>query len=229
MSDKPIAERRGCEWDDFGDAITLVAVRAGVEAVADALGKRYKKPVEKVDPTDTSEKHPDISNVVFSHQGHAYSVFASTDTGANLAGDLSKALNTRAISLLHEDTAGWTECRIFDSGENVETYSFGPDYADEIETLAEELGEDAGDIVANDDGKPFDHQVNIDGNDFRFRSQLRKVSKDAVSDWDAMVNDMFASIEAWMPGWAHFPFSDRKQYPNEPKSQFVAALRVKLR
>src|SRR5690349_407811 len=50
MSAKPIASRRGCEWDDFGNEISLIVVRAPCKAVADALAKRYKGKVEAVDP-----------------------------------------------------------------------------------------------------------------------------------------------------------------------------------
>ena len=229
MSDKPIASRRGCEWDDFNNSVMLLAVCASAEAVADALARRYKSktPVEKVDPTDTSQSHPDLRNIVFCHEGQPYSVFYSTDMQANLAGDLSKALKTRAISLVYEDTAGCTECGIFDSGKNVEIYSFGPTYADEMASLAEELGEEAAQFTSNK--KDFDHVVNIDDNEFCFRSQLRKVSKDILTDTTTMLNELFVFADAWMPGWAHFPFSDPENYPNEPQSQFVSALRVRVR
>src|SRR3954467_5068818 len=174
MSAKPIASRRGCEWDDFGNEINLIVVRAPCKAVADALAKRYKGKVEAVDPTDTSEKHADISQVVFQHDGQEFCIFASTDMKQEVAGDLSKLLKTRALTLMHEDTAGWTECRVFDSGENVETYTFGPDYADEMETMAAELGEGALQFIQTDGDKPWHHtDKDDDANDYRFRSDLR--------------------------------------------------------
>ena len=97
MSAKPIASRRGCEWNDFGNEINLVVVRAPCKDVADALAKRYKAKAEAVDPTDTSEKHPDISQVVFQHANQEFCIFASTDMKPELAGDLSKQLKTRAL------------------------------------------------------------------------------------------------------------------------------------
>jgi hypothetical protein len=226
MSSEPIAKRRGCEWDDFGNSISLIAVRASASDVANALSKHYRGTVEKVDPSKSTE-HADISNVVFQHTGQEYSVFASTDMRTDVASNVSKAMKTRVLCLSHEDTAGWTECRIFDAGENVETYTFGPDYADEMETMAEELGEDSTEMMPTDQGKAWDHRTKEDENDFLFRSELRKVDADSITDSDKMVNQAVAFIGAWIPGWAHFPFSNPSEYPGEAKSEFIEALRVK--
>jgi len=202
-------------------------VRAPANDVATALSQRYKGTVEKVDPANTDEKHPDISNVVFQHAGHDYSIFASTDMSEDLTSGLSKSLKTRAICLAYEDTGGWTECRVFDNGEDVETYTFGPDYAEEMESIADELGEDF-EMQANDGGKPWDHQVNDgDGNDFRFRSSLRKAEKEDVSDSTKMIDQTFAAAQAWLPGWANFPFQNPQEYPDSAKSEFNAAFKVK--
>ena len=85
------------------------------------LSAKYNGKIEAVDPYATGDAHPDISNVVFQHAGHAFSVFATTDQSENFASDLSKALKTRLLCLMHEDTSGWTEYRAFDAGRNVET------------------------------------------------------------------------------------------------------------
>jgi hypothetical protein len=229
MSDNPNAARRGCDWDDFGNAISLIVVRAPANDVAATLSKKYGGTVEAVDPYHTTDRHPDISRVVFQHAGHAHCVFASTDRDENFIGDLAKALKTRVLALQHEDTAGWTEFRVFDAGENVETYSFGPDYADEMETMAEELGEDF-QMMPDDRGKPWDHRVNDgDGNSFFFRSQMRKINADDITDCTAMLNDAFVAADAWLPGWSHFPWGDATKSTGNDNPQFEKALRIKIR
>jgi hypothetical protein len=228
MSDNPYASRRGCEWDDFGESISLIVVKAPAKDVAAALSAKYNGKIEAVDPYATGDAHPDISNVVFQHAGHAFSVFATTDQSENFASDLSKALKTRLLCLMHEDTSGWTEYRAFDAGRNVETYTFGADYADEMETMAEEMGEDF-QMNADDHGNTWDHRIKEDETDYLFRSELRKVKADTITDSTAMLNDAFVAADAWLPGWSHFPWGDATKSSGKDKPQFDSALRIKVR
>ena len=237
MSERPdpptaLRQRRGCEWDDFGNAFGIVMVRAPARAVADELAANCNGRVEKVDPLHRPQEHPDLSGVVFRHAGHDWAVFASGGGHDDeVAAHLSKALKTRALCLQHEDTGGWTEFRAYDGGVNVETYTYGPDYEDEIATIAEEMGEEIGDegpaILPSDAGVPWDHQVKNEGNDFRFRSTLRKVSPAAVQDEKKMLDDAVKALGAWLPGWAHFPWADPTEHPDQPESEFAEAFAVR--
>jgi hypothetical protein len=228
----PLRQRRGCEWHDFGNAIGIVVARAPAKDVAAVLAKQWGGNVETVDPVHKPQEYPDMSGVVFRHAGHDWSVFISGGGHDDeLARDLSKALRTRVLSLAHEDTAGWTELRVFDAGDNVETYTYGPDYADEVATMAEEMGEEFGEegpaIMTTDAGRPWDHQVKQDGNDFRFRSTLRKVAASSVTDEKRTLDETFKASGAWLPGWAHLPWADPTEHPDQPESEFAEAFVVR--
>ena len=169
-----------------------------------------KGKVEPIDPLKTTEKYPDYGNVIFQHVGHAWSVWAAMIDGNNAAKTLSKKLKTRAIVLAHEDTGGWTELRVFDNGENIETYTWGPDYADEMETAAEELGEGFdGTIAPTDNGQAWHQRLNTEEGDlFLFRSSERNISRpDDLRDEKKMMDDALRANDAWLPSWSHFPWS----------------------
>ena len=206
-----VRDRRGCEWDDFGNQFTLILVRADAKKVAEAVAAMTKGKVDAIaDPHKTTEKYPNYSDMVFQHAGHAWSVWgARSDDGTKASKTLSKKLKTRAIVLSHEDTAGWSELRVFDNGENVETYTWGPGYSDEMETAAEELGEEFdGEMTPTDNGKPWDHRLSDDDDNlFLFRSSDRKIAdKSALADEKRMMDDALRANDAWLPSWSHFPW-----------------------
>jgi hypothetical protein len=228
----PLRQRRGCEWNDFGNPFGLVLVRGPAKEVAAQLAKLWDSEAEAVDPVHKPGQNPDMAGVVFRHAGHDWSVFISGGGHDDeLARALSEAMKTRVLSLQHEDTAGWTDFRVFDGGQNVETYTYGPDYDDEIAGLAEELGEELGDegpaMMPTDAGKPWDHKLKHEGNDFRFRSTLRKVSASAVPDEKQMLDDAFKASGAWLPGWAHFPWADPTEHPDQPEYEFAECFVVR--
>ena len=228
----PLRDRRGCEWNDFGNAIGIVLVRARAKDVAAQLARIWEGNVETVNPVHKPEEYPNMAGVVFRHAGHDWSVFIAGRADNELAQQLSKEMKARVLALMHEDTAGWTEFRAFDEkGTNVETYTYGPDYAEEIETIAEEMGEEFGEegpaIMPTDAGQPWDHQLKHEGNDFRFRSAVRKVPASAVGDEKRMLDEAFKAAGAWLPGWAHFPWADPTEHPDQPESDFAEAFAVR--
>jgi hypothetical protein len=223
-----LRDRRGCEWDDFGDAFTLILVRASARETADAVAAIANGKVEAVDPHYTTEEHPNIAQLVFQHAAHDWSIFASTlrGGGGETGKAISQKLGTRAIVLSHEDTGGWSELRVFDKGRNVETYTWGPDYTQEFAEAAEELGEElGGELMPTDAGEPWDHRLTEDGNMFMFRSTERKVaSASTLQDEKRMMDETLRANDAWLPSWSHFPW--QKAPPD--RLEFAGAFVVRM-
>jgi hypothetical protein len=226
MADTPPSKRRGCDWDDFGNAFAITLVRAAADEVADAAAALTGGSVERMDPLRPPEPVPHYGGIVFQPAGHEWTVATLSTHNSDHARALSASLQTRAICLLHEDTGAWTEYRLFDSGDTLESYLFGPDYSEEFGDAAEELGESIGQIMPSDEGTPWDHRLKHNGEEFLFRSTLRKVKPSAVHDWKKMLDDALKSADAWLPGWAHWPWADAKRFPSSPRSQFADVYRV---
>ena len=69
MSPTPLKDRRGCDWDDFGNSITIVLVCAAAREVADELATLTDGRVEAIDPFRAPED-PDYAGIVFQPAGH---------------------------------------------------------------------------------------------------------------------------------------------------------------
>ncbi len=226
MKSRPLRQRRGCDWDDFGETITLVLVRASARETAEELAALVGGAVEPIDPRRPPEAHPAYNDVVFRPAGHPWSVALPGTSDSDIARKLSAALQTEAIALLHEDTGGWTEYRLFDSGENVERYTWGMDYSGEFADAAEELGEDAPPaLMPTDGGKPWDHRIKRDDHEFLFRSDRRKVDPSLLHQCEAVLDAAFKAADAWLPGWAHFPWVDPSEHPDEPPAEEAFVVR----
>ena len=61
--------------------------------------------------------------------------------------------------------------------------------------------------MPSDDGKPWDHEVKHKEHDYRFRSTLRKVDPKGLSKDDKVLDEALKAADAWIPGWAHFPWA----------------------
>ena len=222
----PLAQRRGCEWDDYNNGFQILLVRAPAVDVAKAMAGRDK--VEPIDPHHTKETYPNLDGTVFRHAGHEWSITLNGGWDDKLPVRLSKALKTRVLMLAHEDTGGWTQFCVFDKGVNVETYTFGPDY-DELAELAEELGKAKPAIMPSDGGKPWDHEVKRKGYDYRFRSTLRKVDPKGLAKDDKVLDEALKAADAWLRGWAHLPWAGAglQPKPKGAKAEFAEAFAVR--
>ncbi len=226
MNDTPLHKRRGCDWDDFGNAIAITLVRAPADEVADGAAALTGGTVRRMNPNELPEPNRHYGGIVFQPEGHDWTVAVLSTNTSDHARALSASLQTRALCLHHEDTAGWTEYQLFDCGEAVETFTFGPDYSDEIAGAAEEMGEPVPEIMPTDGGEAWDHRLKRDGNEFLFRSTLRTVKASALHDWRRVLDDALKAADAWLPGWAHWPWADKKQSPRRHEPEFAAVYRI---
>jgi hypothetical protein len=218
---------RGCEWDDINNSIHLLLLAQAPDVLAKAVSALAGGMVVEIDPQRTEEKHPDMSGLVFRHVGQPFSVAVYPGLNLDAGAQLSRAARARAISLLHDDTSGWTEYRVFDNGENVETYTWGEDYSEEMAEFADETGDDGRNAMNSDKGRPWDHRQTENGEAYRFRSSLRKVDAAEVTRFDSFLDTTFRAVNAWLPSWANFPWSDDETSDAQSKPRFEAAYQVK--
>ena len=205
----PITSRRGFELTSFPGSMGIVLARAPVAEVSSTLQKIiggtlttdvYGRPIDDFVIGFGAFRIP-----VFQFVGHPWTLFLHTVCQPAPIRQLSRDLDTECICFEFEDTSGWTACALIDKGEVVENYRFGLDYSDEMEDLAEEMGEEVPE--SNDDGIPWDVNVSSDdGNQYLFRSIRRQATETQVQDSREFLDDFFRQNDAWLPEFDLFPF-----------------------
>jgi hypothetical protein len=219
--------RRGCDWDDYNNSFHLLLMAQPPDVLAKAIAGFAGGKVVMIDPSHTDEKHPDMSGLVFRHAGQKYGVAVYPGLNLDVAQNMSKGMRTRTISLLHDDTSGWTEYRVFENGENVETYTWGEDYSEEMAEFADETGDEGITAMNSDKGRPWDHRQTENGEAYQFRSSLRKVDAAEVTKSEPFLDAALRAVDAWLPDWSNFPWCDEETSDPQSKPPFEAAYQVK--
>jgi hypothetical protein len=174
----PSEARSGYAMDGMPYDFTLVFVRASISAVCEWL-KPYFQPVAGRPPTG-------IESVIFQFDGSEWTGFLFDVGLLEDIKKLSSYLCADCILLIHDDTSSWTAFNVLHSGNLVEEYEFG--FVDAEDRSHFPSGWDT---VASD----------ANGNQFLFRSSLRRSTETELKNDKAFLHQAFRSHKLWCPDW----------------------------
>lgn len=191
---------------EHGGTSAIVCFAAPLDRVGPALAARERLVVE----ADVYGKKPTGGGLVaFQYAGHPCALVVTRNASKHLAA-LSADLGCVVAAYEYEKVSDWESLRVYAEGRCVESYSYGMDYSEEFEGLAEELGGDAPERQEpTDAGKPFDHRIVKKGDEYRFRSERRKVPAKLVTQIDEMLDGIAKFYGLVFPEWDQTPGEER--------------------
>lgn len=226
MEASEIENKRGFDLNDYPGSFGYVLVKAGIDEVSSTLAKLKSTTVIK-DVYNNSTECSDYGYLVWQYFGHEWTMFEYGVCQSEFPQKTSRILKTDTIYYEYEDTSDWEGYTFFRNGVEIEGYSFGLDYFEEMAESAEYRGEE------------FDLQLQTYYNDyikdedrdylFSFKSTIRNASDNEVKNEKQFVNDFFISQNAWLPSYDYMPYVDENGQIDLPKSLFVRVDLVKVK
>jgi hypothetical protein len=192
---------------EHGGSCAIVCVAAPLDRVSPAVAAREQYVVE----ADVYGRKPagGVGLLAWQYADHPCSLFVTRTASPYLA-ELSAELGCVVAAYEYEKVSDWEQLRVYADGRCVESYAYGLDYSEEFEGLEEELGDDAPKREEpSDDGEPFDHRIVKGGNEYRFRSDRRKVPAKSVVKIDEMLDGIAKHYRLVFPEWERTPGEER--------------------
>ena len=176
-------------------------VRAAVPDVAAAFAAIIGGNVSS-DVMASAGNPGDNSVILYRRVNSPWTVFSPYNVDhRELAASLSKTLACDVLSYESESVSGWEEAVLFRDCEAVEEFSWGLNYDEEFEDLAEELGE--GMPSAEERYAKWDARADVERehytDQYLFRSALRTVDEQDLARGEAFVDDFFRHHKASRP------------------------------
>ncbi|MEL7246088.1 MAG: hypothetical protein AAGM40_27705 [Cyanobacteria bacterium J06573_2] len=218
-----IENKRGFDLDDYPGSFGYILIKAGIDEVSSTVAKLKSTTVVKYLYTNFSERS-DYGYLVWQYFGHDWTMFEYGVCQPKLPQKISKILKTDSIYYEYEDTSGWEGYSFFRNGVEIEGYSFGLDYFEEMAESAE-YAEEEFDLQSQ-----YDSYIKDENRDylFSFRSSIRNASDDEIKNENKFLNRFFISQNAWLPDYNFMPYVDENGKIDLPKSLFYRIDFVKL-
>ncbi|MGB3756001.1 MAG: hypothetical protein WBA07_06455 [Rivularia sp. (in: cyanobacteria)] len=218
-----IKNKRGFDLKDYSASFGYVLVKAVIDEVSSTLAK-LKSATAIGDVYNNSTECSDYGYLVWQYFGHDWTIFEYEVCESEFPQKISRILKTDSIYYEYEDTSDWEGYTFFENGVEIEGYSFGLDYFEEMAESAEYRGEEF-DLQSyyNDFIKDEDRDYL-----FSFKSTIRNASDREVKNEKQFVNDFFISQNAWLPSYEYMPYVDENGQIDLPKSLFVRVDFLKL-
>lgn len=103
---------------------------------------------------------------------------------------LSEEFSTKAIYFYFGDASGWMGYKLFENGEEVEEYSFGMSYEEEMEEMGVTQPYKEGTVITNDE----------QDNQYLFWSKNRNKTAEEITSGEKFIDDFLCEEQAYI-GW----------------------------
>lgn len=202
---EPVAQCRGFSYrPDVAGGIVLV--RGDIDVVgppiAALLGGALRRDVY-------GRRRADGAILLYQYRGHRWTILDYRPATPVWARDLSARLGRRCLYFGYGDASAWSEYGLFQDGQRLEEFQFGPDYCQEMgddEGLALILGPDPWDVAVSTDGLVPDLCL--------FRSRIRSATEAEVRDPGALLDRLFREEDAWLPDGDCLPYGKASEDPS---------------
>ncbi len=223
MEASVIENKRGFDLKDYACSFGYVLVKAGIDEVSSTLAKLKSATVIK-DLYSNFAECSDYGYLVWQYFGHDWTMSRYGVCQSEFSQNLSKILETDCIYYEYEKTSSWQGYTFFRNGVEIEGYSFGIDYYQEMAESAEYTEEEF------DLESCYDSYIKDENRDylFLFLSKIRNASDDEVKNDKTFVNNFFISQNAWLPNYEYMPYFDENGHIELSKSLFVRVDFLKL-